>query len=113
MLHPYFYKTPSFFSYFVLRILRTAYTRLKQTENEKLSAQIASIKSQINPHFLFNTLNNIYATAIDTSPKTADIIDKLSEMMRYTMKDTRQDFVLLYVGNCRPGYCCPGLFFDL
>ena len=85
-------------------ILWAAYHRLKQTENEKLSAQIASLKSQINPHFLFNTLNNIYATAIDTSPKAADMVDKLAEMMRYTMKDTQQDYVLLedeinYISN--------------
>lgn len=85
-------------------ILWAFYTRLKQAENEKLSAQIASLKSQINPHFLFNTLNNIYATVIDTSPKAADMIDKLSEMMRYTMRDTQQDFVLLedeinYISN--------------
>ncbi len=88
----------------VSSILFTVYNRLKETEKEKLSAQIASLKSQINPHFLFNTLNNIYATAIDTSPKAADMVDKLSEMMRYTMKDTQQDFVLLedeinYVNN--------------
>lgn len=85
-------------------ILLAAYDRLKQTEKEKLSAQIASLKSQINPHFLFNTLNNIYAIAIDTSPKAADMVDKLSEMMRYTMKDTQQDFVFLedeinYISN--------------
>ncbi len=88
----------------VSSILWAAYNRLKQAESEKLSAQIASLKSQINPHFLFNTLNNIYATAIDTSPKAADMVDKLSEMMRYTMKDTQQDVVLLedeinYVNN--------------
>ncbi|MDF7819306.1 sensor histidine kinase [Runella sp. MFBS21] len=88
----------------VSSILWTVYNRLKQTESEKLSAQIASLKSQINPHFLFNTLNNIYATAIDTSPKTADMVDRLSEMMRYSMKDTQQDFVLLedelnYINN--------------
>jgi hypothetical protein len=88
----------------VSSILFTIYSRLKQTEKEKLSAQLASLKSQINPHFLFNTLNNIYATAIDTSPKAADMVDKLSEMMRYTMKDTRQDFVMLeeeinYINN--------------
>lgn len=76
-------------------ILWAIYNRLKQTESEKLVAQIASLKSQTNPHFLFNTLNNIYATAIDTSPKTADMVDKLSEMMRYTMKETQQDFVPL------------------
>lgn len=85
-------------------ILWAIYNRLKQTESEKLTAQIASLKSQINPHFLFNTLNNIYATALDTSPKTADMVDKLSEMMRYTMKDTQRDFVLLedeinYINN--------------
>jgi sensor histidine kinase YesM len=85
-------------------ILWAVYNRLKQTESEKLTAQIASLKSQINPHFLFNILNNIYATAIDTSPKAADMVDKLSEMMRYTMKDTQQDFVLLedeinYISN--------------
>jgi len=85
-------------------ILWTIYNRLKQAESEKLEAQIATLKSQINPHFLFNTLNNIYATAIDTSPKAADMIDKLSEMMRYTMRDTQQDFVLLedeinYISN--------------
>jgi sensor histidine kinase YesM len=88
----------------VSSILFTVYNRLRQTEKEKLSAQIASLKSQINPHFLFNTLNNIYATAIDTSPKAADMVDKLAEMMRYTMKDTQQDFVLLedeinYINN--------------
>ena len=88
----------------VSSVLWAYYNRLKETENEKLSAQIASLKSQINPHFLFNTLNNIYATAIDTSPKAADMVDKLSEMMRYTMKDTQQDFVLLedeltYISN--------------
>lgn len=85
-------------------ILWAAYNRLNQIESEKLSAQIASLKSQINPHFLFNTLNNIYAIAIDTAPKAADMVDKLSEMMRYTMKDTQQDFVLLedeinYINN--------------
>lgn len=88
----------------VSAILFTVYNRLKETEKEKLSAQIASLKSQINPHFLFNTLNNIYAIAIDSSPKAADMVDKLSEMMRYTMKDTQQGFVFLedeinYVNN--------------
>jgi sensor histidine kinase YesM len=88
----------------VSSILFTVYNRLKQTEKERLSAQIASLKSQINPHFLFNTLNNIYATAIDSSPKAADMVDKLSEMMRYAMKDTQQEFVMLedeinYINN--------------
>ena len=73
----------------------TINNHLRQLEKEKLVAQISSLRSQINPHFLFNTLNNIYATAIDTSPRTADMVDKLSEMMRYTMKETQKDFVPL------------------
>jgi hypothetical protein len=78
--------------------------RMKQLEQEKLSAQIGALRSQINPHFLFNTLNSIYATAIETSPQTADMVDKLAEMMRYTMRKTNQDFVpleeeILYVDN--------------
>lgn len=88
----------------VSSILWSFYNRLKDTENERLTAQIASLKSQINPHFLFNTLNNIYATAIDTSPKAADMVEKLSEMMRYTMRETQQEVVSLedelnYISN--------------
>lgn len=79
-------------------------TKMKQIEQEKLSAQIASLKSQINPHFLFNTLNSIYATAIEKSPQTAEMVAKLSEMMRYTMSETQNDVVdledeIAYVDN--------------
>ena len=73
----------------------TVNNHLRQLEKEKLVAQISSLQFQINPHFLFNTLNNIYATAIDTSPRTADMVNKLSEMMRYTMKETQNDYVPL------------------
>lgn len=85
-------------------IIWTYYKRLKCIENEKLTAQIASLRFQINPHFLFNTLNNIYGTVIDSSPLAADMIDKLSEMMRYAINDTQRDFVPLedeitYINN--------------
>lgn len=88
----------------VSSILLEFSNKLKRAESERLSAQIAFLRSQINPHFLFNTLNNIYAMAIDTSPKAADMIDRLSEMMRYTMKHAQQDFVRLddeikFIGN--------------
>lgn len=79
----------------MMSIIWTYYKRIKRIENEKLTAQIASLRFQINPHFLFNTLNNIYGTVIDTSPMAADMIDKLSEMMRYAINDTQHDFVQL------------------
>ncbi len=80
---------------FITSISLALNNQLKQAEKEKLSAQLSSLKSQINPHFLFNTLNSIYVTAIEKSPATAEMVQKLSEMMRYTMKDTQNDFVPL------------------
>lgn len=89
---------------FVTSISLSLNDQLRQTEKEKGAAEVALLKSQINPHFLFNTLNSIYATAIDSSPQTAEMVEKLSEMMRYTMRDTQKDFVLLedeisYISN--------------
>lgn len=79
----------------VASISLVLYTRIKQIEKEKLSAEVASLKAQINPHFLFNTLNSIYATAIEKSPQTAYMISMLSEMMRYSMKENQKDMVLV------------------
>lgn len=69
--------------------------RVKQIEKDNISAQLAALKSQINPHFLFNTLNSIYATTLITSPKSADMVERLSSMMRYTTKETCNDLVNL------------------
>lgn len=60
----------------------------KEIENEKLTAELRFLKAQVNPHFLFNTLNNLYYLATVNSPKTPDVIDKLSQMMRYMLYDS-------------------------
>jgi LytS/YehU family sensor histidine kinase len=57
-------------------------TRLK---NEKLVSELKFLRSQINPHFLFNTLNNIYSLALQKSEKTPEVILKLSEILRYML----------------------------
>lgn len=67
----------------------------KNLENEKLNAELAFLKSQINPHFLFNSLNNIYSLAYQKSEKTPEAILKLSEMMRYMLYESNEDAVLL------------------
>jgi two-component system, LytTR family, sensor kinase len=69
--------------------------RSKQIENEKLSAELSFLKAQINPHFLFNTLNNIYALAEDRSEQTAPAVMKLSSIMRYVLTEARNDLVAL------------------
>lgn len=69
--------------------------RLKQSEKEKLNAQLAYFKAQINPHFLFNTLNTIYSLAIQKAGNTAEAVVKLSGMMRFVISDASQDVVSL------------------
>lgn len=69
--------------------------RAMQAEAEKATAELSFLKAQINPHFLFNTLNNIYSLAITKSEHTAESIMKLSNIMRYVTDDIREDFVLL------------------
>lgn len=64
-------------------------------ENEKLIAELAFLKSQINPHFLFNSLNNIYSLAYQKSEKTPEAILKLSEIMRYMLYESNEDKVAL------------------
>lgn len=62
---------------------------------EKFSAETAFLKSQVNPHFLFNTLNNIYSLVYQKSEQALPAILKLSELMRYNMKDSQTDQIEL------------------
>lgn len=66
----------------------TLEAKTKAIENEKLTAELRFLKAQVNPHFLFNTLNNLYYLATVNSPKTPEVIDKLSQMMRYMLYDS-------------------------
>lgn len=72
----------------------------KQREVEELQSTIKEselqfLKSQINPHFLFNNLNNLYAYAIENSPKTPSLIVELSAVLRYMLYDCKEDYVPL------------------
>ncbi len=78
----------------IQRWLKTEEHR-KETESEKLNTELSFLKSQINPHFFFNTLNNIYSLAIVKSEKTAPAVMKLSSIMRYILTETNNDFVPL------------------
>lgn len=69
--------------------------RNKEIANEKLKAELSFLKAQINPHFLFNTLNNIYALATAQSEHTAAAVMKLSSIMRYVLTEARNDLVPL------------------
>lgn len=63
----------------------------KELEKDKVTSELSFLKAQINPHFFFNTLNNIYALT-STNPKVAgEAIHQLSKMMRYLLYDTQRD----------------------
>ncbi len=65
----------------------------RDLENQRLSAELAFLKSQINPHFLFNSLNSIYSLAYQRSATTPDAILKLSEIMRYMLYECNDNKV--------------------
>lgn len=69
--------------------------QLKLARQEKLNAELLYLKAQINPHFLFNTLNSIYSLALTKSDDTASAIVKLSGMMRYVITESQHHFVSL------------------
>ena len=78
---------------FVFRQWRQSEQRILQAEADKANAELSFLKAQVNPHFLFNTLNNIYSLAVSKSEHTADSIMKLSNIMRYITDDAREDKV--------------------
>lgn len=72
----------------------------KQREVDQLKdvvkeSELQFLKSQINPHFLFNNLNNLYSYAIEHSPKTPEIILELSGLLRYMLYECKERFVPL------------------
>jgi hypothetical protein len=67
--------------------------KLKEIESQKVHSELQALKAQINPHFLFNTLNNIYSHSLDHSPKTSEMIMKLSELMSYILYECHDEKV--------------------
>lgn len=93
--------TSTFFIVIFVAMLRFAkdwfelQARTRAIENERLTAELNFLKAQINPHFLFNTLNNLYYLAFTQSPNTTEVIEKLSSMMRYMIYESNHNRVLL------------------
>ena len=69
------------------------YFNWKQNERERMNAEILYLKAKIDPHFLFNTLNSIYALALEKSDDTPTALVKLSGMMRYVFNEAKDTFV--------------------
>jgi LytS/YehU family sensor histidine kinase len=68
---------------------------LQNLKAEKSEAELALLRTQINPHFFFNTLNNLYALTVKNSKQAPEVILKLSDMMRYTIYEGEKESVAL------------------
>lgn len=102
----YWFTLISFFTYFPIstglalsiKMLKNWY--VKQLEHQLLirenaNAELQLLKAQIHPHFLFNTLNNIYSFTLDRSPRSPVLVKKLSATLRYMIQDCEATYVSL------------------
>ncbi len=80
---------------FVVVWLYDQWRWLKTLKSEKADAELALLKSQINPHFFFNTLNNLYGLVVEKSDQAPEVVLRLSDMMRYTIYEGKKDQVSL------------------
>ena len=82
---------------FVTSLLRLArgWFHLQEIEKEKTVAELKALKTQINPHFLFNSLNSIYSLARKNSSQVPEKVIQLSDLMRHIIYDSDVEFILL------------------
>ncbi len=87
-----------YFSALILLTLKWLFTQIKtiiNLKNEKAKTELMHLQSQVNPHFFFNMLNNLYGWVDKDSKKAQEIILKLSDMMRYSIYDGQRERVNL------------------
>lgn len=102
--HPaeFMVKTLRFFSPAILLLVweyqfkrKQHLNRIRSLEKEKLATELKFLKAQINPHFLFNTLNNLYSFVVRESPKAPDMISRLTGILDYVFNQSQQNKVPL------------------
>jgi len=95
----FWYYYPTYFiyglMYFLAEIWIRDHNRQEALQKEKLITELAFLRSQINPHFLFNTINDIYALTYQRSEQAPEALLKLSEMLRYMLREGAGDLVPL------------------
>jgi two-component system, LytTR family, sensor kinase len=79
----------------LFRLQARAKDKEKNLVKEKLETELKFLRNQTNPHFLFNTLNNIYGLARRKSDKTSEAIMKLSELLSFMIYETRKDVIAI------------------
>ncbi len=93
----YFGSTTIFVSsvFSLFKIFFKTETEKLQLQSDNKTAQLQALKSQINPHFIFNSLNNIYSLVYQKSDKALIALEELSQLLRYSTKDLEKDYIPL------------------
>jgi len=68
---------------------------MEKLEKEKLKAELAFLRGQLQPHFIFNSLNSIYSMALKNEPQTATALLRLSQLLRYSISESEDSYVSL------------------
>ncbi|MBC7873153.1 MAG: histidine kinase [Ferruginibacter sp.] len=82
-------------SFELYRTSRVAQERQSKLEKEKLQSELNFLKAQTNPHFLFNTLSNIYGLAKNQAPKAADAVLRLSKLLRFMLYESESKTITI------------------
>jgi LytS/YehU family sensor histidine kinase len=73
----------------------SAEEKKEEISKQQLQTELSFLKSQVNPHFLFNSLNSIYSLSVANSKQTSDAVMKLSRILRYTLEEANNNVVSL------------------
>lgn len=95
VLREIFQFLPPFLAAIFLSFFIRSRTNLREAQKAKLTGELNLLRSKIDPHFLFNSLNSIYALSLQNSEKMSDAVLHLSEMMRYVLYETKEEKVAL------------------
>lgn len=79
----------------LIRIQYEEQQKRQQLEKDKLQTELSFLKNQLNPHFLFNTLNNLYMLTLKSSPQAPEVVAKLSETLDYILYRCHEKYVPL------------------
>lgn len=82
----------------VVKLLEISFEQQRNTrelDREKIEAELKFLKAQVHPHFLFNTLNNLYALTLDKSDKAPEVVLKLSELLNYMLYECNEPYMLI------------------
>jgi len=83
----------AFYLTFIIALILRTHRQLQDMEHLRVQSELSYLKAQINPHFLFNTLNSIYALSLMKSDLTPKAILKLSSLMRYVVTESEKEWI--------------------